>query len=157
MRGCVGRAPRTHGVNTGVSARLRGVPDTDVVSCACDPEGWRARLGCDRGQSCSWRERASGGRRCGAVWSRLGTALGHGGQECGQGWQRPGQPRECPGASQHQLPPPLPSVIHAGARALTFLCPARSSYILLLPFCCKIMDFFFFFMECVKNFEVAPS
>lgn len=92
---------------------------------------------------------ASRGRCSGAAWSSLGTVLG-------QWWQCPGQRRERPGASRHQLPPPLPRVIHTGASALTFLLPARSSYILLLPFCSKIMDFFFF-MECVKNFEVAPS
>lgn len=137
------QSPTHSWVSTEMSARLRGVPGTRGVSCACHLEGWRARSGCDRGQSCCWRERASRGSCGGAAWSSLGTALGRGGQERGQGWQCPGQPRERPGASQHQLPPPLPSVIHAGARVLTFLRPARSSYILLLPFCCKIMDFFF--------------
>lgn len=48
---------------------------------------------------------------------------------------------------------PVPGVIHARAPALTFLLPARSSYISLLPFCCKIMDYFFFLYGMCEEFR----
>lgn len=69
-------------------------------------------------------------------------------EQFGAGLAVPRTGREAPRASQPQLPPPVPRVIHARAPALTFLLPARSSFILLLPFYCKIMDFFFLYGMC---------
>lgn len=134
------RQSPAHSGNASVSARLGG-DQTPPLCPGCDPGGIGELL-----WAVSVAELLLEG--AGEQGEMLWCCLEHFGAELAV-------PGAAQGASRHQPPAPVPRVIHAGAPALTILLPARSCYILLLPFCRKIMDFFFLYGMC-KEFRGGP-